>query len=173
MKRQILTKALISILLVAVLMIGGTIAYLVQGSNEVSNTLQVADPGTSVVEKGESSAENKTAQVKNTGNVPVYVRAIAVVVSAEGSPAVSAEDMTINYNGGAWSELQDDGYYYYLDILSVDETTAPLFTGVTNIKAPKDANFSIQVYQECVAVPTGSTSTNLADMQEAFNGVKN
>lgn len=173
MKRQILTKALISILLVAVLMIGGTIAYLVQGSNEVSNTLQVADPGTSVVEEGESSAEHKTAKVQNTGNVPVYVRAIAVVVSAEGSPAVSAEDMTIKYNKEYWSKLQADGYYYYLDILPVGETTAPLFTGVTNIKAPENANFSIQVYQECVAVPTGSTSTELTDMKDAFNGVKN
>lgn len=172
MKRQILTKALISILLVAVLMIGGTIAYLVQGSNEVSNTFQVADPGTSVVETGAGNADDKTAKVQNTGNVPVYVRAIAVVVSAEGSPAVSAEDMTINYNGNAWSELQADGYYYYLDILPVGETTAPLFTGVTNIEAPENANFSIQVYQECVAVPTGSTSTDLTAMRNAFNGVK-
>lgn len=170
MKRQILTKALISILLVAVLMIGGTIAYLVQGSNEVSNTFQVADPGTSVVETGEGNADNKTAQVKNTGNVPVYVRAIAVVVSAEDSPAVSAEDMTIKYDDSRWTYVEADGYYYYKAILHVGETTDPLFTGVTNIEAPKDANFSIQVYQECVAVPTGSTSTNLTDMQNAFNG---
>lgn len=172
MKRQILTKALISILLVAVLMIGGTIAYLVQGSNEVSNTFQVADPGTSVVEEGDSSAEHKTAKVQNTGNVPVYVRAIAVVVSAEDSPAVNAEDMTIGYNTEKWTYDETDGYYYYKEILPVGETTAPLFTGVTDIEAPENANFSIQVYQECVAVPTGSTSTELTAMKNAFNGVK-
>lgn len=171
MKRQLLTKALISILLVAVLMIGGTIAYLVQGSNKVTNTIQVADPGTSVVESGEGSANDKTAQVKNTGNVPVYVRAVAVVVSADGYPPVSEKDMSIQYNEEEWSALQDDGYYYYKAILPVGETTKPLFTGVTNITAPGNAEFSIQVYQECVAVPTGSSSTNLADMQNAFNGV--
>lgn len=152
MKKSLLKIAL-SVLLVAVVLVGGTLAYLVTQTNILTNTFAVVDITTTIEESPDSDlAEDKEPEVKNQSNVPVYVRAIAVATTEEGSSVpVSAEDVTINYAGAGWVPYGD--YYYYTEPLPANGETTALFNGVTvNIpeKDAEGAKFAVYVYHESV-----------------------
>ena len=61
--------------------------------------------------------------VRNTGDVPCYVRVFAEVQDPD-----IREKLEIDYNTSDWSAKQPDGYYYYNRVLAVGESTEPLFT---------------------------------------------
>ena len=65
----------------------------------------------------------KKMWVRNTGDVPCYVRVFAEVQDPD-----IREKLEIDYNTSDWSAKQPDGYYYYNRILAVGESTEPLFT---------------------------------------------
>lgn len=164
MKKSILRIAL-SALLVAVVLVGGTLAYLVTATDMLTNTFAVVDIDTEVEEE---QGTVKAPYVVNNSNVAVYVRAYAVV-SSEGTVPVSADDVKINFptgNGADWVKIGD--YYYYTKAVPAagegdENRTAPLFTGVdvTNeaLKTNADAKFSVYVYHESIqAKPAGLTT---------------
>ena len=176
MKKSILRIAL-SALLVAVVLVGGTLAYLVTQTGVLTNTFAVVNIDTEVVEdpgSGEGSA--KAPYVLNKSNVPVYVRAYAVV-SSEGSVPVSADDVKINFptgDGADWVKIGD--YYYYTKAVPAagegdGNKTTPLFTGVdvTNeaLKTNPDAKFSVYVYHESIQAKD-TTLTDAKDIAELF-----
>lgn len=156
MKKSILRIAL-SALLVAVVLVGGTLAYLVTATDLLTNTFAVVDIDTEVKEPADG--EVKAPYVVNNSNVPVYVRAYAVV-SSEGTVPVSADDVEIKFDETAgWEYNEQDGYYYYLKAVpvageGVDNWTTPLFKGVevTNeaLETNADAKFSVYVYHESI-----------------------
>lgn len=65
----------------------------------------------------------KEVRVKNTGDVPCYVR-----VFAEFEDPDVRQKIEVDYNSVDWSEKQDDGYYYYKKPIASGESTEPLFT---------------------------------------------
>lgn len=159
MKKSILKIAL-SALLVAVVLVGGTLAYLVTATDMLTNTFAVVDIDTEVVEDpGSGEGAAKAPYVLNKSNVAVYVRAYAVV-SSEGAVPVSADDVEIKFDETTgWKYNEQDGYYYYLKAVpvageGVDNWTTPLFVGVdvTNeaLKTNADAKFSVYVYHESI-----------------------
>ena len=74
----------------------------------------------------------KTVQVKNVGDNPAWIR-IAVSEAIELANGTAAENngTLIGYdlNTDDWTE--QDGYYYYKDVLRPDEITKPLFTTIS------------------------------------------
>lgn len=68
----------------------------------------------------------KIVAVKNSGNVPCYVRVFAETENPE-----TAEGININFNNKDWTARQGDGFYYYKNALNPDDVTQPLFTSVT------------------------------------------
>ncbi len=164
--RKPMIRILLSLLLVVVIAVGGTLAYLMATDSPLLNTFTLAEVETEIVEDGSTSAD-KSAVVKNTGKSPVYVRARVVVSGVD--PAL----LDVKYNTSNWQN-GGDGFYYYMSILpanpSTQSSTSALFTGVdVNIEpevAPK-VNFSVDVYQESVLAPADGTWT-LKDAQDAF-----
>lgn len=149
MKKSILKIAL-SALLVAVVLVGGTLAYLVTATDLLTNTFAVVDIDTEVEEPDPSTGAEKAPYVVNNSNVAVYVRAYAVVSTNEGSSVpVAASDVTINYDGTKW--VQIDGYYYYTEAVPVGASTEKLFNGVdVSPELDKKADFSVYVYHESI-----------------------
>lgn len=170
MKRRPMITMLLSVLLVAVVLVGGTMAYLVARDDAVVNSFDLVDVRTEIKEPEGGSAASKTPKVKNEGASQVYVRARAIVITGEGSSVpVSEQDLNIRYNDkdygdpvndAYWQNNQntwwfdgEDGWYYYNVPLNQMDETEPLFDGVeikTKWDDPKSVKFDIYVYHESV-----------------------
>lgn len=162
MKKSILRIAL-SALLVAVVLVGGTLAYLVTQTGLLTNTFAVVDIDTEVEEPEDGSA--KTPTIKNNSNVPVYVRAYAVVSTDEGSSVpVAASDVTIkyDYDGTEWVYNSEDGYYYYTEAVPANSSTGKLFDDVVVEVTDENAKFSVYVYHESVQADPDNLTTATA-----------
>lgn len=167
MKKSMLKIAL-SVLLVAVVLVGGTLAYLVTQTDILTNTFAVVDINTTIEENPENeSAQGKKPVVKNQSNVPVYVRAIAVVVTEEGSSVpVSDGDVTIHYNYSDTKWEKNGDYYYYTAPVAPSESTEKLFDGVTTQITDTGAKFAVYVYQE--SVEAKNTDLNVSQIAALF-----
>lgn len=167
MKRSTI-RILLSLLLVVVIAVGGTLAYLMATDKPLRNTFALAEVETNVEEPESGTEGDKTPKVTNTGESPVYVRA-RVVISG-GDAGVLQNKITFTYSSD-W-ENGGDGFYYYRGILPANQgeasKTKPLFTGVkVDDAVPKDAQFSVDVYQESVLAPTDA-QWSITDAQDAF-----
>lgn len=172
MKKRVM-KTLISSLLVALVLVGGTLAYLKASDSPLINTFKLAKVSTEIFEE---TGVNKAPQVKNTGESPVYVRAKAVITDL---PEGVTVDMSNAYNKGKWED-GGDGFYYYMEILQPSTDGTPSMTEklfeVTKagIQTPEgfepegEASFSIEVYQEAVLAPADG-QYSLPAAKGAFN----
>lgn len=157
MKKKHTIQVLLSVLLVALIVVGGTVAYLVASDSPVVNRFSLIDVDTDIEEPDGNNPVDKKPVVKNNGDSTVFVRAKVIVASAPGaSDPVSESDMTINYNdtedeqGGKWVK-ENDGWCYYSRELKKGDETVPLFNGISDIEVKADS-FDVIVYQESVVV---------------------
>lgn len=161
MKKPII-RILLSLLLVAVVAVGGTFAYLMATDSPLLNTFTLAEVETNIEESGSTSSD-KSAVVKNIGKSPVYVRA-RVVVSGIDPDLLVVQYHTSAINSETVWQDGGDGFYYYKAILQADPTTSsattPLFTGVkVDPSVGPEATFSVDVYQESVLAPADGNWT--------------
>lgn len=168
MKKKHTIQVLLSVLLVALIVVGGTVAYLVASDSPVVNRFSFVDVDTDIDEPVGDDPIDKKPKVINNGDSTVFVRAKVIVASAPGvSDPVSESDMTINYNDtedaqdGKW-EKKSDGWYYYTRPLETGESTVPLFNGISEITVEANS-FDVIVYQESVVVG------RYTNAYEAFN----
>ena len=132
MKRSlVLVVSLLALLLVVA---GGTLAWLT-AQDSVSNTFTPAHV-TCNVEEDFDGTTKKDVTIKNTSDIPVYIRASIIVTwkDSEGNvygqkPASSDYDMKMAANSG-WV-LGTDGYYYYTSPVAVGDTTGTLINKCT------------------------------------------
>ena len=165
-KRKILALAS-AVCMVAILAIGGTLAYFTS-TKEATNTFTVGNVDITLTEpKWEGSGSQdapevypgeplaKDPTVKNTGANPCFVR-IKVTGLDCLAPAGNITYRTDYVNekiGDNW-ELHTDGYFYYNKVLEVGATTDALFdqivipTNLTNGDAEKE--FNVVVTAEAV-----------------------
>ena len=120
-KRVMKTKqpvALVALLLLLCCTVAGTLAYLVDSTDPVTNTFTPASVSTEVNE-GFDGITKRNVTIKNTGNIDAYIRAAVIVNWANdageisGTPVTNA-DYSITYNtdaNGDWF-VGSDGYYY-------------------------------------------------------------
>lgn len=107
---------------------------------------------------------SKIPQVKNLGQAPAYVRAkVNLTATLADGAVVEVPDGLIeaNYNNEKWV-MDEDGYFYYDEILDGAAITEKLFDTVTiapelsNIY--KDATFTMIVATEAVQAANNGTS---------------
>lgn len=138
--------------LLAAVLAGGIAAYLQDRDNKV-NLFNFASEQTEVVEKYEPPKKltagvtfPKEVQVQNNGNIPVYVRVMAVFTNEDVDQYTS-----LDYNTSDWVYDRTDGYWYYKYALEPGSLTSPLFRQVS-ISADADESqirdFEIIVYHE-------------------------
>lgn len=144
-KKQRVVLTIAAILLVMAVSVGGTIAYLVDGTGEVENIFNPTRVTSSVVESFDGTTK-KDVQIKNTGNTDAFIRVALVFTwkDADGNTlpyAVEAGDYTISLNLGTdaqqWTE--DDGYYYFNSKVAANGgLTANLINSCTQAKTYSD-----------------------------------
>lgn len=144
---------LISMIMVLVIGVGGTIAYLVAHSEPVTNTFSMGTVPPHIVEKFDGETK-EYVKVKNEGTADAYIRAKVVVTwqksdgTVYGKEPVLGTDYTMTIPGTNW-ELGDDGYYYYTKVVQAGMTIedALLTNGevLENANNPDDSNYNLAI----------------------------
>lgn len=155
MKRSlVLVVSLLALLLVVA---GGTLAWLT-AQDSVSNTFTPAHVTCNVDETFQDGTKSDV-MIKNTSDIPVYIRASIIVTWKDSNgnvygqkPASSDYDMKMAANSD-WV-LGTDGYYYYTSPVAVGDTTGTLISSCT-VKAGAtppgdDYKLSVEIIAEAI-----------------------
>ena len=128
-----LSVLLVSLALLVTVSVIGTVAFLATQSGSVTNTFTLEPVPNEVVEQNNGPVK-ETVQIRNTGDVPAYIRAMVVVTWAEvdasdnptgnvyGSTPVKGEDYTLTWGPddsqttGQWIDGKD-GFYYFTSVV--------------------------------------------------------
>ena len=121
---------LLALVLILVCTVGGTVAYLVAHTDPVVNTFTPGKVSCQVEEKFNDANTVKTeAVVKNTGNVPAYIRVAVVANTIDGECNITGMKTLPDgwLNTENWAE-GDGGFYYYKGVVQPGDVTANLLT---------------------------------------------
>ena len=149
---------LTSLVLVLVCAVGATVAYLVDTTSEVINTVDPAQVSCRVDEKSFDGAKKENVTIANTSNIEAYIRAAIIVTwkNAENGNvygrmpvAGENEDYIISLNGTDWF-LGSDGYYYHKKPVppeSQDGRTEVLINSCSPVagKAPEGYGLNVEI----------------------------
>lgn len=118
-KRVMKTKkpvALVAILVLLCCTVAGTVAYLVDSTDPVTNTFTPAHVSTEVNESFTGGVKSNVT-IKNTGDIPAYIRAAIIVNWADAQGNVSG------------TPVKDTDYEMDLNIVTDEKPDAPWFKG--------------------------------------------
>lgn len=119
---------LLALALILVCTVGGTVAYLITHTDPVVNTFTPGKVSCQVEEKFEGNNVKTEAVVKNTGNVPAYIRVavVANTIDAQGN-ITGMETLPAGWlNTEDWTKSGD--FYYYKGVVQPGDVTANLLT---------------------------------------------
>mgnify|MGYP002762686746 CR=1 FL=1 len=154
MKRSlVLVVSLLALLLVVA---GGTLAWLT-AQDSVSNTFTPAHVTCDVEETFNGTAKSNVS-IKNTSDIPVYIRASIIVTwkdskgNVYGQLPVAGTDYTMDIAADGW--VPNGGYYYYTSPVAVGATTGTLISSCT-VKAGAtppgdDYKLSVEIIAEAI-----------------------
>lgn len=129
------------------------------------NKIQVNENYTPPLNIKKGISYTKEPYITNIGNVECYVRIKSVI-----SDSRVAEYLSLDYNTENYTYNEDDGYWYYKNIVKPGERTESLFTTVSIAEEADDIvldGFDIYVYAESVQTIEGKT------MNEIWNNFNN
>ena len=122
---------LLALVLILVCTVGGTVAYLVTHTDPVVNTFTPGKVSCQVEEEFKDNDTVKTkAVVKNTGNVPAYIRVAVVANTIDAQRNITGMATLEGWlNTAKWTEV--GGFYYYKDVVQPGAVTDDLLkTGI-------------------------------------------
>lgn len=139
---------LASVLVLAIGLVGTTLAWLIDDADAITNIFNPAKVTTSVEETFDGKVKNDV-KVKNTGNIDAYLRAMVVVNWQDGKGNVlpaKEGDYSIDWKMDGW--VKQGNYYYYTSPVAPDGLTKVLFTDCKPVegKAPETG------YELCVEI---------------------
>lgn len=116
----------IAIILILVMAIGGTVAFLVTHTDQIVNTFQPTDVTCEINEEFNDNNTVKTsAVVENTGKIPAYIRVAVVANTVDADDNITgAADVSNKLAGSGWTKVGD--YYYYNGVVQPNEKTGNL-----------------------------------------------
>ncbi len=164
-KRSI--AALIAIVLIFCASVGGTIAYLVTNTQEVTNTFTPSDVSISIVEKFENNVKSSITVLNEnkTENVPCYIRVklVSNMQDKNGNVTGSKAIPDFTLNDTDWLAA-GDGYYYYKHVVNVGASTSDLLAAGSQMQLA--AGQAVEVLAE------GIQSVPASAVNEAWPAVK-
>ena len=152
-----LTLVLVSVALICVAAIGGTIAYLSMSTSDVVNAFDPAHVTSQVVEDSFNNVTKTGAKIQNTGDVNAYIRAAIVVTWMNNDnevlhyKPVEGIDYSIILKTGEnddWTEI--GGYYYYKKEVAPNGVTTPLIDTATANYKNGDYYVSIEILSSAI-----------------------
>lgn len=175
-KRVMKTKqpvALVALLVLLCCTVAGTLAYLVDKTPEVKNTFEPAKVTTAVDEKFDGTTKSEV-KIKNTGDIPAYIRAAVIINWADGDGNVSATpvkdgDYVIKYDSSnTWKKIGD--YWYYTKPVAADSLTEKaLIESCAPVagKAPEGYNLQVTILADGIQAD-GVGSNGKTPMEDAW-----
>ncbi len=162
-KTRIIFKGLIPIILILIIAIGGTIAFLMT-QNSVENSFVLGQVKPEIKENFNSANKVKEdVYVKNSGNVPIFVRTAIIInwKDKEGRvldlPPAKDVDYSISFSTSTnWIKSQD-GYYYYKNALDVNDDTDILIEECIQTREYEDRTLEVNIIVQGIqAEPTNA-----------------
>lgn len=146
-KRNLLT--ILSIALMLTFAVGGTIAYLVDSTEEVENIFTPSEVTCKVIESMSANKLTKSnVAIENTGDVKAYIRAAVVITWQDekgkiySEKPVAGEDYKIVYTD-SWKS--NGGYYYYTEEIAPGVQTPVLISACEVLKAAPVEGYTLHV----------------------------
>lgn len=133
--------AVLAVALVGVLAVGGTVAWLTDETDEVTNVFGPAGVPVTVVEKFEKGVKSDV-RIQNEGNVDAYVRAYVainwvddkgnIVVDVPGDYICDPANPLAKAVANGWAK-GSDGYWYYLTPVEPDDFDDKTYADMTGV----------------------------------------
>ena len=151
-------SAVFALFLILLAGAGGTIAYLVDETEPVSNTFTPAEVSCEIVETFTNYTTKSNVHVHNTGNINAYIRAAVVVnwvndKGIYGKQPKAGIDYTISYQlePAGWIKYPD-GYYYYANPVVPGGATSYLIGSCSPIagRTPEGCNLSVEILASAI-----------------------
>ena len=175
-KRAFLAVAMIVLLLTA--SVGGTAAFLTDGTDEVANVFTPADVTSTVIEPtwSDGSITKSNVTIRNTGNIDAYMRAAIVVTWQDANGNVlSVKPDADEYSliiGSGWEE-NSDGYYYCKEIVDAGENSDVLITSCTVIADAPIDGYTLHVEVIGSAIQAEGWDSGVTGAKAAFDAADN
>lgn len=145
-KRRVLLLAAVAVIVFSA---GGVWAYIAAQTPEIANTFQPVTVTCQVVEKFDGALK-ENASVRNTGDIPGYIRAMTVAtwVDEDGkvlsTAPVEGVDYSVQWGNNGWLK-GSDGFWYYTKPVAPGENTPALITTMTANQAPEGYQLRMQI----------------------------
>ena len=175
MKRMRNTKTMLvlaMVMLVLACAVGGTIAFLIDTTDTVTNTFTPARVTCQVVEGNfidKVSTTKENVRIQNTGNTDAWIRATVVANWVDGNGKIVAPCEVNLGEVSGWT--QKDGYYYYNQIVPPTDKTSYLITSYKPTGGPEGAHLEMTIV--CQAVQSNLGNTAYDAFEKAATGIGN
>lgn len=119
------TALIIAIVLILVMAVGGTVAYIVTHTNPVINQFTPTEAKITVVEDIKDNVKNSITVRNDSTGVPVYIRVALVANAIDGNGTVTGDAKVPEFTlGTGWVKIGE--YYYYTSAVEVGDLTGNL-----------------------------------------------
>ena len=138
-RRELLTA--LAVMLTLVLVIGGTVAFLIDVTDPVHNVFEPTKV-TCYVDETINGNQKPAIRIQNTGVIDAYIRVIvsANYVNADGKICAAHDAPVLPATlGSGWSK-ESNGIYYYNAIVAPGGYTAPLFAEPVTLGTDADVD---------------------------------
>ena len=153
-KRTVTVMVIALLVLLAVCIIGGSVAYLVSRPGSLTNDFVPAKV-TCAVEERFADGVKSDVKIRNTGNVDAYIRAAVVVTfrTADGKVLATTPRENVDY-AVTWADRGwrkgSDGFWYYADTVAPNGVTAPLIMTAAALSVPEGYSLHVQIIAAAV-----------------------
>lgn len=172
--RQVLLLAALAVIAMGV--VGGTVAYLVTKTSPVENTFEPGYVKCVINEDfNDGDTVKKNVTVTNKGIVGAYIRAAIIVTWKDSAGNIAATvpvegyDYNLKLNTNNWTHSGD--YYYYKSSVEPNGTTEKLVESCTALKSNGDYTLSVEILADAIQSSPDSAVTQ-AWGNDALNLVK-
>ena len=154
----------VSVLVLLVGIVGASLAYLTMKTPEVKNQFTYGQVSCEVLEDFDGTVKSNV-RIKNTGNIPAYIRARVVVTwknkngDIYGTKPVLGEDysLAINSNDNSkWFNMTTDSgglYFYFPDPVDLDKETDKMlynFKKSETANVPEGYDLSVEILADAI-----------------------
>lgn len=154
----------VSVLVLLLGIVGASLAYLTMKTPEVKNQFTYGQVSCEVLEDFDGTVKSNV-RIKNTGNIPAYIRARVVVTwknkngDIYGTKPVLGEDysLAINSNDNSkWFNMTTDSgglYFYFPDPVDLDKETDKMlynFKKSETANVPEGYDLSVEILADAI-----------------------
>ena len=147
-----LSAAAIAIILVVVMTIGGTVAFLMDSTESVINKFTPASSGITIEEEVKENCKTEIA-VKNTGDTGAYIRVSLVANYYDENGNITGGAAVPDFTNSEKWFLGNDGYYYYKLPVAAGDVTDNLLASESKMQLKDNMQVTV-LAQSIQASPT-------------------